>query len=104
MNPWGGVCCAACADVSCMCLPLKIEDVSVRTNLSGRMCLLHRCFLLQPIFKVLLRHNLEVGLHVVMAQPAELRADNLVPADLGRREMNRDIQSWNKILVHAQRW
>ena len=42
----------------------------------------------------------EIGLHVVMPQAAELGADNSRPAHLGGREVNREIQSWNKVLLH----
>ena len=37
-----------------------------------------------------------------MPQAAKLRADNFVPADLGRGEMHRKIQAGNKILLNAQ--
>src|SRR5260370_1989795 len=64
--------------------------------------LLHRRFLLQPIVEVMLGQYIEVCLHVVMSEATELGADNFVPADPGCREVQRNIQPGNKVLLHRQ--
>src|SRR5580704_6798778 len=57
----------------------------------------------QPTIIVFLRHDFEICLHVVVPQATKLAADNFVFANLGCGEMERKIQSRNKILVHSQR-
>src|SRR5579862_5906995 len=37
-----------------------------------------------------------------MAQSAKLRANNFIPADFCCREMKRNIESWDNILLQAQ--
>ena len=58
--------------------------------------------LLEPIIEVWLRHHFQVRLHVVVPEATKLRTDNFVLADLRCREMHRNIQSGDKILLHSQ--
>ena len=57
---------------------------------------------LQPLVELVLRHHFEVGPHVVVPQPAELRAHDLVLPDLRRGEMKRDDQARNEVLLDAE--
>src|SRR5260370_13896220 len=50
----------------------------------------------------MLGQHVEVCFHVVMSEAAKLGADNFVLADLSCREVQRNIQTGNKILLHPQ--
>ena len=63
--------------------------------------LLQSCLLFQPCVEVFLRHDLEVCLHVVVTQSAELGAQDLVPSDLGGREMYRKVETRDEVLLDA---
>ncbi len=58
--------------------------------------------LLKPGLVIIIRHHIEIRLHLEMLEPAQLGAGDLVPADLGRREMNRDQHSRHRVLFEAQ--
>ncbi len=56
----------------------------------------------EPLLELLLRHHLEVCPHVVVPQPAELGADDLLLDRLRRGEMNGNHQAGDEILLHPQ--
>src|SRR5271170_4882721 len=57
---------------------------------------------LQPLVKLVLRQHLEKSAHAVMPQTTKLRADNLELSSLGGREMYRDVEPRNDVLLNAQ--
>src|SRR5271157_4318327 len=81
-------------------LTARLKSCPSRTN--SRMTLLQRCLLFDPGVVIFLRLHFQIGLHVVVAQAAQLGADNFVLTDFGRREVNRDIQTRNEILLDAE--
>src|SRR5580658_1897142 len=64
--------------------------------------LLQSCLLLNPGVVIFLRLHLEIGLHVVMPEAAKLGADDFVLSDFCCREMNREIQARDEILLDTQ--
>ena len=64
--------------------------------------LLLGCLLLQPTLEILRRHDIQICLHVVMAQAAKLRTDNFVPSQFCCSEVKRKIESRKKILLNTQ--
>ncbi len=69
--------------------------------LHGRQ-LLQRRLLFEPVIVIFLRHHLEIRLHVVVSEATKLGTDDFVFADFRCREMNRDVQSRNEILLDSQ--
>ena len=57
---------------------------------------------LQPFLEILFGHHLKNRPHIVVAQAAQLGADDFVPACLRRREMDWDIHAGNQVLLQAQ--
>src|SRR6516225_4192203 len=63
---------------------------------------------LQPFLKIFLSHDLQIGVHFVMPQPAELGAHNIVlPAVmlqcfLGGGEVNGYFQTGKQVLLDSQ--
>src|SRR5437899_6164393 len=58
--------------------------------------------LLQPLIEIFLRLHFKISSHVVVAQAAQLRADDFVLADLCRCKVHRNIKHEHKILLTAQ--
>src|ERR1700683_1514641 len=64
-------------------------------------CLLP-CLSLQPLIELVPGQYLEIRLHVVVTQSAELRAHDFELSGLRGCEMNRDDDSRNEILLNPQ--
>src|ERR1700691_4364404 len=77
----------------------RIQDTPATTKETR---LLLRRFFLQPLIKIVLGEHAKIGLHVVVAQPAELRAYDFVSADFCGGKMNGEIQAGHKVLLNAQ--
>src|SRR5580704_8457666 len=90
----------AWADTSCMVHLKRCGFTAQQQKMLD--CLLQRRLLLQPVVVVLLRQHAEICLHVVVTQTTKLGADDLIAADLVRREMQGKIKSRNKVLLHSQ--
>src|SRR5216684_4772305 len=97
MKVVGAPCCTVCADISCIVLTSNemYSDLIQRQLLQCRL-------LFNPAIVIFLRFHLEIRLHVVVPEATKLRADDFVPADFRCREMNRDVQSGDEILLDAQ--
>src|ERR1700722_5840336 len=121
-----GAWCAAGADMSCIMVTSPQKRCLVLPNLvaKGRIAamakaitknsslllsttiapllLLQRCLLFDPGVVIFLRLHFEIRLHVVMPKAAELGADDLIFANFRGGEMDRHIQSRDKVLLNAQ--
>jgi hypothetical protein len=100
----GGAWCTACADMSCIdphlrefLLPHAMKRVARSIPLLQCRFFFHPVIVESPTGTT--RRDTPSCCN---AQAAKLRTDDLVLADLGRREMQRHIQSGNKILLHPQ--
>src|SRR5262249_51643936 len=80
--------------------PSRSSGTGVRGKRRGQLKLAGLRF--QPLVEVFLRHDCQIRLHVVMSEAAELRTHNLVLADLGWCEVNREIESGHEVLLNAQ--
>src|SRR5256885_1928852 len=66
--------------------------------------LLHCRFLLNPLTVVLIGHHIKICLHVVVSEAAKLRAHNFILPDFCSCEVQRKIQTGDKVLMNSQLW
>src|SRR5208283_3121729 len=104
INPCGGAWWAApCADVSAMISPQKSVFARLaEANVFSILYLLHSRLPLEPFIEVRRLKHGEIRLHVVMSKSAQLSTHNFEPSRLGRREVERNVQPGDEVLLHAQ--
>src|SRR5271165_1365793 len=99
IKPVGAAWCAAC-DASDIALTSRWNWHSPFVQNGADYSLLG--LRLQPLVEIILRHDVQISLHVVMAKTAKLGTDDFVLADLGRGEVKGEIESGHEILLDAQ--